>query len=186
MSVFASIRASLLTATLLTGWVVFTTPATAADNAESDQVSASLSDARMQAFQLKEDASLLESYTRSSVSWESHQSAILKIKDDVNKMAGELTRLQESRDGAAPWQRAAIDRIVPVAKELAANTTTALEALNKNPRQVHTPAYQEYLEAIYDAANNMAATIADFSNYGKTKERLDRLAKKLEIPESAH
>jgi hypothetical protein len=187
ISISVSTRASFLAATMLAGWVALTwvalaTPAFAADVNEPDHVSALLSDAKMQAFQLKEDASTLESYTRSNLSWESHTTAIVRIRENVNKMSGLLTQLQDNRKDAAPWQQNAIDRVMPLAKELAANTTTAIEAINKNPRHVNAPAYQEYLEAIYDSANNLASTIADFTDYGKTKERLDRLAKKLELP----
>jgi len=185
MSVSMNIRASFLAVTMLAGLGVLSVPAIAADAAGADHVSAVLSDARMQAFQLKEDASLLESYTRSKVNWESHATTISRFRDNINKMSGLLTQMQDARSGAAPWQQAAIDRIVPVAKELASNTTTAIEALNRNPRQLSTPAYEEYLEAINDSASNLAATIADFTDYGKTRERLDRLAKKLEIPASA-
>ncbi len=182
MSVSANIRASFLTVTMLTGFIATGLPASAKGATATDEVSAILSDARMQAFQLKEDASMLESYTRSTVNWESHSVAITKVRENVNKMGRLITQLQNARTGAAAWQQAAIDRIIPVATELASNTTTAIEALNKNPRHVNTQAYQEYLEAIYDSANNLASTVADFTDYGRAKERLDRLAKKLEIP----
>lgn len=185
MSVPVSIRVSFLAVAMLAGSTILTVPASAADSAATDRVSAILSAANMQAVQLKQDAGLLESYTRSNLSWESHAEAINRMKDNINKMSGLLSQLQDSRSSAAPWQQSAIDRIIPVAKELASNTTTAIEALNKNPRQVGTPAYQEYLEAIDDSANNLAATIGDFTDYGKTKERLERLAAKLEIPAGA-
>ena len=176
ISISVSTRASFLAATMLAGWVALTwvalaTPAFAADanhSNDADRVSALLSDAK--------------SYTRSNLSWEVHTKAIVGIRENVNKMGALLTQLQDSRKDAAPWQQTAIDRVVPLAKELAANTTTAIEAINKNPRHVNLPAYQEYLEAIYDSANNLANTIADFTDYGKTRERLDRLAKKLELP----
>jgi len=134
MSMYSSIRASSLTVTMLAGWFAFATVATAAGNVESDQVSRILSDAKMQAFQLREDAAQLESFTRSTASWESHSEAIARIKEDVNKMGSLLTKLQDSRNGAAVWQQTAIDRVAPVAKELASNTTAAIERLNKNPR----------------------------------------------------
>ncbi len=182
MSMYSSIRASSLTVTMLAGWFAFATVATAAGNVESDQVSRILSDAKMQAFQLREDAAQLESFTRSTASWESHSEASARIKEDVNKMGSLLTKLQDSRNGAAVWQQTAIDRVAPVAKELASNTTAAIERLNKNPRRLNTPDYQNYLEAIADSANNLAATITDFVDYGKARQRLERLATKLELP----
>jgi signal transduction histidine kinase len=167
---------------MLAGCFAFATAAWAAGNAESDQVSRILSDAKIQAYQLKEDASQMESFTRSTASWESHADAIDKIKEDVNAMGRLLTRLQENRNSAAAWQQTAIDRVTPVAKELASTTTAAIDRLNKNPRRLNTADYQNYLEAIADSANNLAATVTDFVDYGKARQRLERLANKLELP----
>ena len=183
MSVSMNTRASFLAVTMLAGCIAAVLPAVAANEGESEHASALFSDARMQAFQLKEDAGLLESYTRSKTSWESHAVAIERVREDVNKMGRILAQLQDARGTAAPWQQEAIDRLTPVARELASNTTTAINALNANPTRVNAPNYQEYLEAIFDLANNLAATMADFMDYGKTKERMLRLASKLEIPD---
>lgn len=177
-----TIRASSLVMTMLMGWITFSPAAKAASEVESEQVSKILSDAKMQAFQLKEDAEQLETFSRATGSWASHVEAINKIKENVNAMGRLLAKLQENRNNAALWQRTAIDRVTPIAKELAANTTTAIEHLNKTPERLTTPTYQNYLEAIADSASNLASTIAEFVDYGKTKQRLDRLVRVLEIP----
>jgi predicted RNA-binding Zn ribbon-like protein len=177
-----TIRASSLVMTMLMGWITFSTAAKAASEVESERVSKILSDAKMQAFQLKEDAEQLETFSRATGSWASHVEAINKIKENVNIMGRLLAKLQENRNSAALWQRTAIDRVTPIAKELAANTTTAIEHLSKTPDRLTTPTYQNYLEAIADSASNLASTIAEFVDYGKTKQRLDRLVRVLEIP----
>lgn len=175
-------RASSLTVAMLAVWFAYSAPAAAASAVESDQVSKTLSDAKMQAYQLKEDAEQLESFTRLGTSWESHVAAVTKIKDDVNKMGALLMKLQETRSSGSPWQQTAIDRVNPVAKELATNTTAAIEHLNKNPERLTTPDYQNYLVAIADSAANLASTISNFVDYGKTRQRLERLTTKLELP----
>ena len=177
-----TIRASSLAMTMLMGLITFSTASKAANQVESEQVSKILSDAKMQAFQLKEDAEQLETFSRASGNWASHVEAITKIKENVNAMGRLLTKLQENRNSAVIWQRTAIDRVTPIARELAANTTTAIEHLNKTPERLTTPTYQNYLEAIADSAANLASTIAEFVDYGKTKQRLDRLVRVLEIP----
>lgn len=181
MSVSANIRASFPAATMLAA-TIFAASAWAAGAVESDQVSQILSDTKLQAFQLKEDADRLESFTRSNTSWESHADAVNRIKEDVNNMGGLLTRLEQNRTGAAAWQQTAIDRITPVARELAADTTAVLERLSKNPTRLKTPDYQNYLEAISDAAANLSSTVSNFVDYGRTRQRLERLAAKLELP----
>jgi hypothetical protein len=175
-------RASSFAVTMLAGLVAFSTGARAAAVVDSDQVSKILSDAKMVAFQLREDADQMESFTRSSTSWISHSEAIEKIKENVNAMGRLLAKLQEKRSGAAPWEQTAIDRMTPMAKELAANTTAAIEHLRKNPERLNTPAYQDYLEAIVDSAHNLATMIGGFVDYGKTQQRLERLSTKLEVP----
>jgi hypothetical protein len=37
------------------------------------------------------------------------------------------------RNNASPWQQEAIDRIIPVAEQVASNTTAAIQDLNKDP-----------------------------------------------------
>jgi hypothetical protein len=175
-------RASSLAATMLAGLVAFSTGARAAAVADSDQVSKILSDVKMEAFQLREDADQLESFSRSSASWQSHADAIEKIRQNVNAMGRLLARLQEKRNGAAPWEQTAIDRMSPMAKELATNTTAAIEHIRKNPERLNAPAYQDYLEAVVDSAHNLAAMIGSFVDYGKTQQRLERLSTRLEVP----
>jgi signal transduction histidine kinase len=167
---------------MMAGWFAFSGFAKGANAIESDQVSGLLNNAETQSFKLKEDADTLERYSRSESSWESHADAINRIREDTNKMGELLSSLEQNRVGAAGWQQVAIDRVLPVAKELAANTTAAINHLNQYPQRLKTPNYQEYLEAIADSAANLASTIRDFVDYGKTKQRLDRLGAKLELP----
>lgn len=185
MTIFMSIRASSLAVTMLAGWFAFPPAARAVNAVESAQVAKTLSDAKVQAYQLREDADEMESYTRSNTTWESHVDAINRIKEDVNAMGRLITKLQADRDGAAPWQQTAIDRVIPLAKETASNTTAAIDHLNKYPQRVNTAAYQNYLEAIADSANNLAATITNFVDYGKAKQHLKRMTTILELPASS-
>jgi len=42
--------------------------------------------------------------------------------------------------------------------------------------------YRDYLEANADYASDLAAMIANFVDYGKAKQRMERLGSKLEVP----
>src|SRR5579883_1374411 len=179
-----SISLSSLGVALISGWLALPCFAKGTNTPSgSDQVSTLLLNAEAQAFQLRADADELEGYSRSNASWQSHAEAIDRIREDVNKMGDILNRLEQNRSKAAPWQQVAISRVVPVARELAANTTAAIDHLNRNPNRLNTPRYQEYLEAIVDSADNLSSTIKDAVDYGRTKQRLDRLAARLELPE---
>jgi len=168
-------------ALLLAGFLAAPSTINAADAPDSEQVSKLLSEAKTLAFQVKEDAVTMESYTRMNVSWEAHSAAIHQIKEHVNALGRQVTKLKEARDTASPWQRTAIDRIDPFLDELSGYTEAVIEHLNGATK--HTPdEYKDYLEANADYATDLAAMIGDFVDYGRTKQRLERFSTKLEIP----
>jgi len=166
---------------LLAGFLAASFPVRAADVPDSEQVSKLLSEAKTMAFQVKEDAVTMESFTRMDASWESHAAAINQIKEHVNALGRQVTKLNEAKSAASPWQRTAIDRIQPFLDELGGYTSAVIDHLNGTPRH-NIAEYKDYLEANADYATDLAAMIADFVNYGNTKQRLERLTTKLEIP----
>jgi chromosome segregation ATPase len=168
-------------AVLATGFLVVSSSAKGSDVPDSEQVSKLLSEAKTLSFQLKEDAATMESYTRANHSWQSHAAAITQIKEHVNALERQVTKLKDARNSASPWQKTAIDRINPFLDELGGYTSAIIEHLNGEQRQTFDK-YKDYLEANADYAADLAAMIADFVDYGKTKQRMERLAAKLEVP----
>lgn len=163
---------------LLAGWAG-TANATVVPDPE--HVSKLLSEAKTMAFQLKDDAVAMEGFTRMNVSWESHAAAINVIKDHVNALEKQEAKLKEARGAAEPWQKTAIDRIVPYLDELEGYTSAIIERINDQPKRLFTDEYKDLLEANADYATDLAGMIADFVDYGKTRERMERLGNKLEI-----
>lgn len=149
---------------------------------DSEHVAKLLSEAKTMAFQLKEDAETMESYTRTDASWQSHSAAINQIKTHINDLGKQVAKLKAAKDEASPWQKTAIDRINPFMDELAGYTEAVIEHLTKHPARLNTAEYKDYLEANADYAGDLAATISDFVDYGRTKHRLERLTEKLELP----
>ena len=168
---------------LLAGFVVASPAVNTADVPDSEQVSKLLSEAKTMAFQLKEDAQTMESFTRTNVSWQTHAAAINLIKEHVNALGRQVAKLKDARDTASPWQNTAIDRINPFLDELGGYTSAVIEHIKGEPKHTMNE-YKDYLEANADYASDLAAMIADFVDYGKTKQRMERLAAKLEVPES--
>jgi hypothetical protein len=70
-------------APLVAGFLVAIPIANSANVSDSEQVSNLLSDAKTLAFQLKEDAVIMESYTLMNVSWENHAAAINQVREHV-------------------------------------------------------------------------------------------------------
>jgi len=134
----------------------------AAPPEDNKEVSQLLEDIKGQAADLQCDSDELESFTRSDMSWQSHAEELDRIKERINAIGKIISKLQNLRSSASPWQREAIDRIMPVAKKLASNTTAAIEHLNKNPLRINEPQYQQYLKSNAEAASNLAALVKDF------------------------
>lgn len=149
---------------------------------DNPEVTKLLDDIKMQAAELQRDSDELESFTRSSVSWESHAAELEVIKEHINKIGQTLQKMQSLRSSASPWQQEAIDRIAPVAQKLASNTTAAIEHLNKSPKRLQDPQYQQYLKSNAEAASQLAGLVKDFVEYGKTRTTLEALERKLEVP----
>ena len=167
-------------ALMFAGFFVPSSVAKVSANSDSEQVSKLLSDAKTMAFQLKEDAVMMESFTRMNASWESHVAAINQIKEDINVLSRQVAKLQAAEENALPWQKAAIDRINPYLDELTGYTSAVIERLNGDRK--HTIAdYKDYLEANADYATDLAAMIGDFVDYGNAKDRVERLGAKLEV-----
>lgn len=164
---------------VLAGWA---STANAAVVPDSEHVSKLLSEAKTMAFQLKDDAVAMEGFTRMNVSWESHAEAINQIKGHVNALEKQEAQLKAVRSAAEPWQRTAIDRIVPYLDELEGYTAAIIERIGDQPKRLFTEEYKDYLQANADYATDLAGVIADFVDYGKARDRMERLSKKLEIP----
>jgi hypothetical protein len=156
--------------------------AQAAPPEDNKEVSQLLEDIKGQAADLQRDSDELESFTRSDMSWQSHAEELDRIKERINAIGKTISKLQNLRSSASPWQREAIDRIMPVAKKLASNTTAAIEHLNKNPLRINEPQYQQYLKSNAEAASNLATLVKDFVEYGKTRTTLEAYERKLEVP----
>ena len=166
-------------AILMIGWAG---AANAAIVPDSEHVAKLLSEAKTMAFQIKEDAVAMEGFTRMNVSWESHAVMINQIREHVNALEKHEAKLKDARNAASPWQKTAIDRIVPYLDELEGYTSAIIERINDQPKRLFTDEYKDFLQANADYATDLAAMIGDFVDYGKTKDRVERLGNKLEIP----
>ena len=169
--------AALLTAALVsTGQKI-----QAAPTEDPKEITQLLDDVMLQVADLQRDSDELESFTRSNLSWQSHAEELTRIGDQINTLGKTLQKLESMRSSASPWQREAMDRIIPLAKKLAANTTAAIDHLNKNPTHLNDPQYQEYLKSNAEVARNLSSLVKDFVEYGKTKSTLETLEARLEV-----
>ncbi len=142
---------------------------TLAQNKDSEQITTLLSQARTQAWQAAQDADILQSYTNSPMTWESHAAQLRLITNDIDELAKTTVQLNGLRPQGSSWQQAAIDRINPLLKDLDDTVGSTIRTLAANPSQVNMPPYREYAHESYDVAQEAAAVISDYVRYGKAK-----------------
>jgi hypothetical protein len=150
----------------------------ASDNAS---VTGQLNDAKPIVARIKKDAIQMQSYAQTTgLSWQTHLTALEKIKADVNELQQNMRGLQSHRTVASPWQQDAIDRITGFANDLATNMNASIDRLNKSKSRPTAPPYPEYLKAntriVSDLADEIDATI----DYGQNKAKLDSLGQQLD------
>ncbi|HEX7359400.1 MAG TPA: hypothetical protein VF283_02810 [Bryobacteraceae bacterium] len=120
----------------------------------------------------------METFTRSKTNWQAHASQITIIREHINNAGKLVSQLQDARGGAAQWQKDAIDHIYPLLKEMASNTESIIDHLNK-AKEVWAPEYQEYLKENHDLAQELYSAIGEFVQYGNTRQKLEKLEKSL-------
>jgi len=157
-------------------------PSIKAADTDSPQVTKLLSEAKTQAYQIKEDAIFMESFSYVSVSREAHAVAINTIIEHINALGKKVGELKAVEGEASPWQRAVIERINPYLEEMAGYSAAVVEHITRAP-QHNFAEYKDYLEANADYAGDLAAMINDFVSYGNAKNRVENLGAKLEIPQ---
>ena len=148
--------------------------------AESDQLAQLLGEARIEAGQLAKDADETESLIRNDVSWQTHAEMLESVKEHVNNMGRIIDKLTAARSSGSELQEQAVDRILPLLKELAANTTAAINYLNQNQSRPIGQPYTQYLKANAETAHQLASTVSSLFEYEKTMNKMDELKTKLD------
>ena len=160
---------------------LFSTPLSA-QKQENPEITQLLADARDKAAELSRDVDEMEALIRTDVSWQTHAEMLESVKEHVNQLGRIAAQLEQRRDSASQWQQQAVDRMLPVLKELAANTTVAINHLNENKtRPLQISSYPQYLKENAEAAHNLSDMISSFVKYGDSRAKVEKLEQKLEI-----
>ncbi len=155
--------------------------AEALQSTENQDVRSLLSLAADQASVLDYDADQMTELLHSQISWQAHATMLSSVREHVNSLGKTIAKLETERGQASALQQEAIDRAVPLLRELAANTTDAIEHLNKNQNRPVSGDYPEYLDANAETAHELAGLIGTTVEYGHTKTKLDKLQQEIEV-----
>jgi hypothetical protein len=155
----------------------------ASDNpvADSPEVSDLLTQAKSHAIQLRNDADSMRQFAKTGVSWQSHAAQINTIKSHINNLGKVLQKMSDRHPFASPWQQGAIDRVTPLARELASNIEATINHINNNQNRLNLPEYKDYLSANAELSSSLSELIGDYVSYGKSKAKYERLGSTLEV-----
>ena len=116
----------------------------------------------------------------SNASWEVHADKLQAMKDDVNEMGRLLSRLDEMRAQLGQEDREVVNRASALLKEMAANTTTAVQYLNTDQQNFWTPSYRKSVENLVNESNQLSTALNRVIALDKTRIREKHLEKSLE------
>jgi hypothetical protein len=147
----------------------------------SPQLAQLLDEASVEAAELARDADETETLIRSDVSWQTHADMLERVKEHVNNMGGIINKLGDARSSGSELQEQAVDRILPLLNELAANTTAAINYLNQNKTRPVGEPYTQYLVDNAETAHQLASTVSSLDQYEKSMAKIGALKNKLEL-----
>src|ERR1700730_4563137 len=133
-----------------------------AQGQDDPEVTQLLADVRQEGADLANDADEMDSLRRNDVTWQTHAEMLRRVADHVNTMGRTVEKIEAKRGSASTWQQQAIDRILPLLKELAANTTAAINHINENKIRPVSGNYPEYLKENAETAHQLTIPIASF------------------------
>lgn len=171
----------LAPALLLAGCLMTPAIIVAEGTRDSPEISRLLADTKAEAVELRNDSADLDAFTRSDLTWARYADKLEMIKDHINKAGKLLAKLQAAEAEGSPWQQVAIQRIAPLLRELADNTSATINHLNENRARIHFSSFEEYVKDNHELAIDLEILIRDLVKYGETKERFELLGKSLEV-----
>ena len=136
-----------------------------------------LADFKRTAFEMRDEADTLQSYTRNKqLSWQSHTHRLNALKDHVNELGKTLAELEAQKPLASDGHAMAIEHARPHLVSAAQNLTEAIESVNERRSNVHWGEYREAVSNIYahaDALHTKLDTILDHENTSMRLEALE-------------
>jgi hypothetical protein len=156
-----------------------------AQTADSNAITDLLKEAKTHAVLAEEDAVTLETYTRSTLSWQAHGNRLDDMTVHANDLIRDYKKLSSMREEGSPWQKEAIDRIDPLLHEMADHLQATINHFNDNKNRLQMGPYRDYAKANRDLMSKTNQLISDFVDYGEAKTKANLLEKTLELPATA-
>lgn len=151
---------------------------------DSQELAKLLGQASDEARELAIDAEDLRTLITSDQNWLTHTLKLAKIKGHVDNIALIADKLTKSQRSGSELQEQAVERILPLVKELQTNTTAAMSDLNQNKDRPVSDAYTQYLEKNAETTRQLSDMISALDDYEKSMTEINRIRSNLTGPET--
>jgi hypothetical protein len=166
-------------AVLLTLLLPLTAYATKEENPQLTQL---LADANDEAYELARDATNTQMLIRTDENWVDHALMLAKVKGHVDNLALIIEKLNNAQRSGSELQEQAVEQMLPLVKQLSANTTAAINYLKQSKTRPISDTYTRYLEKNAETAHQLSSMISSLIDYEKSMTEIEQLRSKLEAP----
>ena len=104
------------------------------------------------------------------MSAESHLDRLTAMKEDINRMGREIGSLEEERQALATWEREAVDKVLPLAQDAAANTQSAIEFFNNNRNDLWADGYRDEAQHVRQDSEQIAKLLGSYLRDAKNDQ----------------
>ena len=153
-----------------------------ATKAENPQLAQLLADANDEAFELARDATDTQMLIRTDENWVDHALMLAKVKGHVDNLALIIEKMSKAQKSGSDLQGQAVEQMLPLVKQLSANTTAALNYLKQSKTRPTSETYTRYLEKNAETAHQLSSMISSLIDYEKSMTEIEQLRSKLEAP----
>jgi hypothetical protein len=153
-----------------------------ATKAENPQLTQLLADANDEAFELARDATDTQMLIRTDENWVDHALMLDKMKGHVDNLALIIEKLSKAQKSGSDLQEQAVEQMLPLVKELSANTTAAITYLKQNKTRPTSETYTRYLEKNAETAHQLSSMISSLIDHEKSMTEIEQLRSKLGAP----
>ena len=153
-------------------------PAGAGRN-DNEELATLLDQASDEARELAIDAEEMQGLIESDQNWLTHTLKLAKIKGHVDNMSLIVDKLSKVQKSGSDLQQQALERILPLVRELQSNTTAAMNYLDQKKDRPVSDTYRQYLKKNAQTAQQLASIISALDDYEKSMTEINRIRSKL-------
>jgi hypothetical protein len=130
-----------------------------ATQAENPQLTQLLADANDEAFELARDATNTQMLIRTDENWVDHALMLTKVRGHVDNLDLIIEKLNKAQNSGSELQKQAVEQMLPLVKQLSANTTAAINYLEQRKTR---PVSDTYTISREECGDSSQALFHDF------------------------